>query len=751
MVSCVPPYPPPPRHAPDDLGRRAEAPRLIRAAGIAVHLLGIFLFALVPLATAAVALMLLFDEQSPLIVRTCGFVVCTMIAIAGLKSLLPRRLPLRPRSIPVSLDDQPTAFAFVRLVAADVGMSAPIQLFIGSGTELLLVGRRSLLDLIRTPRWELHVGLWLWQVLTLSELQALIARTLAPAAGGRLDKFRSTARTLLEALTDGRDHIDEVAAESNAVMARWATGTDRMFLSPIRLIARLLLRFDPAVHDSRSDDLSAVRVAGSDALVIAILRSDLAAAALREMDEILLRASVAGIWTSDLYEHVADGIRAVREAHNDYTVGEPPVLRGPTAGKHTEVFEPGQRYLSKLWADFPPPDEREQNAKLDFVAAERDDRPAAELIQGPTTLRERSTVLHYVEVLETAATYLPVPPMTVRRWLNAKPENPFPGKYAGCYDGGRTIEPGTDAELLEALASDAWDDARLRFTAGSLYATAAERATTWRTARMTLERLLQKTVYHPIGRYRAQAEDLEDDLRKSTRWLAALDRWVYVIHVHMAARLPDLGRHEAIMARYESVLQFQPFVAEARKLRNRVAAFTRRLSAEDGHTPHRLGRDAAQEFAIARRELEALLSEAEAIRDPQLREWTGDIPLDRFLLSHQTRPPTRARGTHRYGLMLLDAWDEFLGKARWLHRVGIGALLELHESIEREFAAGLSADLALSDDPTAIGPAPLAVFDEADIGELEPAEAHAQDDTAELPPDPADRPWFQDDHWAGAE
>src|SRR5205085_443593 len=84
------------------------------------------------------------------------------------------------------------------------------------------------------------------------------------------------------------------------------------------------------------------------------------------------------------------------------------------------------------------------------------------------------------------------------------------------------------------------------------------------------------------GRDRAMAEDLEDDIRKAARWLAALDRWAYVVHVHMAARLPDLALHDALLARYESVLRFQEFTADADEYRNRVTAYVRKLEGSGG-------------------------------------------------------------------------------------------------------------------------------------------------------------------------
>lgn len=748
MVPRVPPYPPPPRHAPADLGRRREAPPVRRAVGIAAHLLGVALYAAAPLVAAWAAFGFLLGEETPLIVRTMGFVVSTTVAFVCLKSLLPRRLRLPPAVIPVFEDDEPTAYAFVRRVAADLAVPAPRRLFVGSGTELRLGGRRSLLDLVRAPRWELHVGLWLWHAVTLSEFQALVARTLAQVAGGRIERARSTVRMLLEALTDGVDRVDEASESDSALagLARLAGGTHRGLILPIRFVGRLLLRVDPVRDDSRSDDLAAVRVAGSDALVLAILRSDFAAAALREADELLAGAADDGIWTADLYDHLPDGIRKLREAHNDFTLGERPTLRGPTAGKHTEVFEPGQRYLSKMWDGFPPPDEREQDAKREFVVAERDDRPAAELLDRPARLRERLTTLRYIEVADTDD-YLPVPAATVRRWLNTRSDAPFPVKYAGCYDGGRAIDPGPGADREGALAAESWDDARLLATAAALYTRAADRAAAWRSARSALDRLMQRTLFRPSGRQRASADDLEDDLRKATRWLTALDRWAYVVHVHMAARLADLGRHDALLARYDSVLKFQPLAADARRSRLRVAAFVDRLEAAGGYVPYRLGRDAADEFATARRILDEVLADAARNKDPLLPEWTGEVPLDQFLHSHVDRPPKRVRATVGYGRRLLGAWEEVEAKARWLHRLGVGTLLELHEQIEREFAAVVP--VTAGGDAEVMVPA-LPGLDEPEPAEPEASPAEFVNEPPEPPPLPP-RAEIQEDWWQGAE
>src|SRR5262249_41118181 len=270
--------------------------------------------------------------------------------------------------------------------------------------------------------------------------------------------------------------------------------------------------------------------------------------------------------------------------------------------------------------------------------------------------------------------FLPFRADTIRLWLGAKADEPFPAKYAGCYDGGRRLQPGTRAEMDSALAADNWDDVRLLSTANGLYAHPGERAARWRGARQALERLLRRTLYRPSGRERAFAEDLQEDLRKASRWLAALDRWVYIVHVHMSARLTDLGIHDELLHRYESVLRFQTFAADAREYRNRVGGFAHKLAEFSGSPPYRLIRDADRKFEASRKDFQALLAEAEAVNDPVLAEWTGKIRLDRFLYAHEEWPRRGDQTVEVFGRKVLDAWTEVAAKALWLHREGVGAL-----------------------------------------------------------------------------
>jgi hypothetical protein len=739
-IAREPPYPPPPRHEPEDLSRPASAP--IRVVGILAHLLGVGLYASAPLVCLAAAYWCLQADWwiAP---RAFGFIVCLALAVVYLKSLLPRRLPMPPAVIPVQSDDQSTPYAFLTRVAADLGAHAPRKLWFGSGVELRVGGRRSLFDLIRKGSWDFQVGLWLVHSLTLSEFQALAARTLAPLGRGRIDRVAFKSQTLLEALTEGVDWLDELGRSNSALasLGRAAGWVYAAAIAPVSFVGRILLRVGTPRDQDFADDLASVRIAGSDALVHAVLRSDFAGATLRELDEALLLAARDGVYTRDLFAHVGDGATILREAHNDFTLGEPPFLRGPTAGKHAEVFEPGQRYLSSVWRGFPGPSEREHNAKRTFVAAERDDRPAAELLDNPARLREKLTVLRYVETFRTGDDFIPFPAEVVCRWLTTRGEEAFPGKYAGCYDGGRRIQPGSVAECESALTAETWDDARLLSTEAGLYRHAGERASRWRATRTAHDRLMRRTFYHPTGRERAYADDLADDLRKCSRWLAALDRWAYVVHVHMAARLPDLGLHDELLNRYESVLRFQTIAADAREYRNRTSVYVEQLDRYAGPPPYRLARDAGREFDASRKDFYALLEEAEIIDDAFINECTGGIRLHQFLYAHDVRPVRGDPSSQVFGRLMLEAWTEIAVKAHWLHRLGVAALLTLHERILTEFSArcpALPLSAVTQEIPDVIVLDPLPEPPPLELELVEPDIVDEPDPSSE---EPATDPW----------
>src|SRR5580765_204083 len=102
METVVPPYPPPPRHVPPDLGRTPVGGALGRSAGLLKHLLGLSLFVLAPLSLILAALSMLLYWELSVYLQAAGFIVFATLALVYLKSFLPRRVPLPPAVIPVT-------------------------------------------------------------------------------------------------------------------------------------------------------------------------------------------------------------------------------------------------------------------------------------------------------------------------------------------------------------------------------------------------------------------------------------------------------------------------------------------------------------------------------------------------------------------------------------------------------------------------------------------------------------------------
>jgi hypothetical protein len=678
MVLSEPPYPLPPRHARADLGRNipgSHAAVAVRLLIVFVGLSGYFLFPLVAFGGAAFFLFGLDD--SPFAVRVLGFIVCVVFGMVGFKGWLPRRQRLNPTTIPATA--QPLAVAFIQRVAEDLAAPFPEKFLLASGTTLRLDARVSFLRLLRGPQWEIQVGLWLWQTVNLSEFKALMARTLAPLSRGRLERLRVSGALLLEGFLTGDDAVDDFALtlERGSGFARLVRGCFVGISFPMRGLAQLCHWCTQLPELELQNDLVAVRLAGSDSLVHAVYQTDVAELLLSKFDDELIACRREGVCTADLYAHRADALTFVRASFKDDMLGELPSLRGQHAGKYVDVFEPSQKYYSEMWDDFPSPSLREAVAKKEFVMVELDERPAQQLLANLPDLRLRFTRLRYQQVLQSASDLIMLPPETVRRWLNNSATAPFAPKFGGAYDEGRLIEPGKRQERESALLAEEWDDARLSSAAATLYVRVAPVVQRWQAARKTLRKLLHKTLYRPMRKDRERVDDLDDERIKSGKWLAALDQRAFVIHVHMAARLPDLRWHEELLERYRSVLRFQLFVADAREYRDRTAAFADCL-AEVSLPSYTLRRDAASEFTHSREDFEGLLADAARLNDPLLATFIDQVPLEQFLYSHEGTPSFRG---DREGRRLLVAWNEIVRKADWLHHLGLQALLELHEKV----------------------------------------------------------------------
>ena len=285
-----------------------------------------------------------------------------------------------------------------------------------------------------------------------------------------------------------------------------------------------------------------------------------------------------------------------------------------------------------VWHGCPPPDVRGQDSKARLRRA-----PSATTGRRPSGSRNRADfanadALRYAAGLErateTSADAYRGGPAVVEESRRTG----VPDQYAGCYD-----PTGSSSRGRRPSASGpddgTWDDARFRSTAAGLYASPASGPG------VVLPggpyKLMRRT------RYRRRpgpgmADDLEDDVRKAGRGWRRLDRGC-TSFTSTWPRLTDLDPARRPLARYESVLRFQPLVADARETRGRLDPTSAGWKSSPGPPSYRLVRDAKGSSTRRGRTLHAVPERSRP--RPQPAPGRGSpvrVPSDGFLYARDT-------------------------------------------------------------------------------------------------------------------
>jgi hypothetical protein len=127
--------------------------------------------------------------------------------------------------------------------------------------------------------------------------------------------------------------------------------------------------------------------------------------------------------------------------------------------------------------------------------------------------------------------------------------------------------------------------------------------------------------------------------------------------------------------------------------------------------------------------------------DAFINEWTGGIRLHQFLYAHDVRPVRGDPSSQAFGRLMLEAWTEIAVKAHWLHRLGVAALLTLHERILTEFSArcpALTLSAVTQEIPDVIVLDPLPEPPPLELELVEPDIVDEPDPSSE---EPATDPW----------
>lgn len=709
MAATALPYPPAPPGVPDDLA----APPWDYRARVGVVLASLLLFILAYLGLLlgsgylvywAVATPLRDPGPLSLLLRGGLALVGGLLFLFLVKGLFRRRAAGAGEGVEVTERDQPELFAFLRQLAVETRAPLPRRVFLTEEVNASVCYDRSLVGLVWPVRKNLVLGLGLVNVLTLSELKAVLAHELGHFSqkSMKLGSYVYVTTGILADVVYGRDVFDQLVDEAAHPVFR-LTAFVAVFRGVqwcVRLLLGGLFRALNGAHSALARqmefnaDLVAVSAAGSDAIVHALARLVFADESL-EQAERDLRAAATGrrLYTRDLFHHQTRAAEFLRAWHHDAQRGEPPPLPDDTTVS-PDVFHPDDDIVPDMWPTHPPNPERERNAKRRYVRSVLEDRSAWTLFREPARLREQVTRRYYRLAHRLPANTPLSAPEEVQAFLDAERAGTILEPLAHSLYEARDLEPGTLTELYVLLTTvEPWDADRIRRARARLLGdrtkTLAEDYQRRLRERDALDdvqsgtrRLRGGLVEFRGGKYAAAEvpgllDKLDAELADDRLRLAAHDREVFRVHAHMSLHLGPALSGE-LLARYEFHLKVQEvargLAREQARLDEVCQFLTENKRLEEHEYEHAL-----TQLQEAHEALRQLLLTAEGLAVPALANVRAGESLRRQLLE---RPPVAEPGRTL-------SWE-------WIEEFG-AQLDAVRENADRVCLKSLSALLALQD------------------------------------------------------
>ena len=400
-------YPASPTNVPADLTQAKSSYK--RQAWLAM--MGLIAFMLIYLALLAGFAFITYKTALGTFDSYGGFnfgsaILCLCSAILTVfmaKSLFAMRKMGNPNGIEVTQSEQPQLYAFLHQLADEIGAPKPHRVFITPEVNAAVFYDLSLLNLLFPSKKNLIVGLGLVNVLTLTELKAVLAHEFGHFAQNSMmvGRWVYVAQQIIAHMVSVRDWLDSIVRFISGIDLRiaWIGWILSIILWSLRSLMDTLFKVVIIAERALSRemefnaDLVAVSVTGSDALVNALYKLQTADQAWRTA------MNVAGDVTrneqiiDDLFQAQSETIREMRRILDDKNYGQPPAPSD--ASKDHRVFDNEAARPPQMWSTHPPNADREANAKAVYVEAVEDDRSAWLLFANADDLRRRLSLNIY--------------------------------------------------------------------------------------------------------------------------------------------------------------------------------------------------------------------------------------------------------------------------------------------------------------------------------------------------------------------
>ncbi|WP_269533348.1 M48 family metallopeptidase [Chitinimonas sp. BJYL2] len=392
-------YPAGPEQVPQQLTRPSAAFK--RQAWIAVLSLGVFVALYLALTawfgwTAYWHLGELFAGSEDTILHLIVGVCAAFLAVFMVKAVFFVRRGGNVDDFELTPAQQPDLFAFIYRLADEAGAPRPKRVFVSARVNAAVFYDISVLNLLFPSRKNLEIGLALVNVLTLSELKAVLAHEFGHFAqrSMAIGSWVYIAQQIASHLIHRRDALDKLLKTLSGTDFRlaWVGWLLTLIVWSIRSLLDTAFRGVVLAQRALSRqmefqaDLVAVSLTGSDELVHALHK-------LQSADEAWSRALslgrtelAEGRVVHDLFAVQRRIIQRVGQIRNDPHYGRVPRPKGDPA-RH-RLFARSLASPPQMWSTHPANEDREENAKRLYLRGTHDPRSAWLLFRDADQLRQ---------------------------------------------------------------------------------------------------------------------------------------------------------------------------------------------------------------------------------------------------------------------------------------------------------------------------------------------------------------------------
>lgn len=352
-----------------------------------------------------------------------GFFLFVLGACSGflglfmLKALFFVRRGGAPDDIELTSLGQPQLFAFLNQLADEAGAPRPRRVFVSARVNAAVFYDLSILNFIFPSRKNLEIGLALVNVLTLSEIKAVLAHEFGHFAqrSMAIGSWVYIAQQVAAHVVAKRDALDRLLLWLTRIDLRiaWLGWLLQLIVWSIRSLLDTVFRLVVLAQRALSRqmefqaDLVAVSLTGSDELIHALHKLQAADEAWSRTIDFANAEARAGRAVQDLFAVQTAIIAKMARILDDADYGCVPAARAAKP-EQRRVFNSGFAQPPQMWSTHPANADREENAKRQYLRAPHDPRSAWIIFNNAEKLRAKVSA-HLVrenklEVAESAVT-----------------------------------------------------------------------------------------------------------------------------------------------------------------------------------------------------------------------------------------------------------------------------------------------------------------------------------------------------------